>query len=96
MRHMYLPLLCSPHSLDKLDEYTAPPDSVQRWEYDYRLSTNTKCMAAYPSTKKMPHQTASPTASDHSARLLNPNELRMAEPGTSMSRPYFLSTNESV
>ena len=58
---------------------------------NYRLSTSRKCIATYPSTKKTPQNTASPTASDHSARLLKPKELRIAEPGTLMSRPYLWS-----
>ena len=71
-----------------------PPSFFPSLNDYYRLSTSTKCIAAYPSTKNTPQYTAKPTASDHSARLLNPKELKMADPGTSISRPYFLSTND--
>jgi hypothetical protein len=60
----------------------------------YLLSTNKKCSAAYPSTKKTPHTTPSPATSLHNANTSKPKLLRIALPGTSMLRPYFLSTRD--
>lgn len=60
----------------------------------YLVSTNKKCIAAYPSTKKTPQKTARPITSFHRASTSNPKLERMADPGTSMLRPYFLSTRE--
>lgn len=58
----------------------------------YLLSTNTKWIPAYPSTKKAAQNTAKPTASFHNSNTWKPKELRIVAPGTSISRPYFLSS----
>ena len=73
---------------------------MQQYTHSYSIhishlvSTNKKCIAAYPSTKNTPQNTANPTTSFHRASTSNPKEDRIAEPGTSMFRPYFLSTRE--
>lgn len=53
-------------------------------------------MAAYANTMKLAPKTANPTASDGRALLLKPKELRMAAPGTSISRPYLWSIKLKV
>lgn len=60
----------------------------------YLFSTNSRCIARYASTMNAPPYTASPMQSLHSAWTLKPKLLKMAEPGTSMSRPYLWSMRE--
>lgn len=60
----------------------------------YRFSTNKKCIAIYPNTRNTPQKTPKPNTSSHMASTLNPKLDKIAEPGTSMSRPYCLSTRE--
>ena len=62
--------------------------------YHHLLSTNKKCSPAYPNTKNTPQTNPNPATSSQSASTLNPKLLRIALPGTSMLRPYFLSTSE--
>lgn len=58
------------------------------------LSTSKKCNAANPSTKNAPDTIPSPATSRHSANTLKPKLLKIALPGTSMLRPYFLSMRD--
>ena len=58
----------------------------------YRFSTSSKCIARYARTTNAAPKAARPMQSRHKAWTLKPKELRMAEPGTSMSRPYLWST----
>lgn len=61
---------------------------------DYLFSTSNKCIARYARTTKAPAKTPSPMQSFHNAMTSNPNELKMADPGTSMSIPYLWSTSD--
>ena len=58
------------------------------------LSTSKKCNAANPSTKNAPDTIPRPATSRHSANTLKPKLLKIALPGTSMLRPYFLSISD--
>ena len=60
----------------------------------YRFSTSSKCIARYASKTNAPPNTPSPMQSFHNACVLKPKELRIAEPGTSISRPYLWSMRE--
>jgi len=59
---------------------------------NHLLSSRSTCMAAYARTTNMPPKMAKPMQSRQRAITLKPKELRMAEPGTSISRPYLWST----
>lgn len=61
---------------------------------NYRRSTSNKCIARYPSTRNTPQKTPKPMTSCHSASVLKPKLLKIADPGTSMSSPYCLSTSD--
>jgi hypothetical protein len=78
--------ICTRHALNSLIPPLLVVPSRQR------LSTRRTCIAPYANKMKAAEKTASPTTSFHRARTSNPKELRMAEPGTSMSRPYLWST----
>jgi len=69
----------------------------KKYKYNvYLFSTSRKCIAAYANTMKLAPKTASPIASDFKAPLLKPKELKMAAPGTSISRPYLWSIKLKV
>lgn len=57
----------------------------------YLRSTSSTCIAAYARTTNAAANTPNPTTSLHSACVSNPNVLRIAEPGTSISMPYLWS-----
>ena len=59
---------------------------------NHLLSSRSTCMAAYARTTNILPKMARPMQSRQRAITLKPKELRMAEPGTSISRPYLWST----
>jgi hypothetical protein len=62
--------------------------SEQYWSaIVYLFSTKKKCMAPKAMIIKTPENTASPMTSLQSARVSNPNALRIEAPGTSISSP---------
>lgn len=76
-------------------DYTNAHDVDNTLHYTHHLrSTSRKCIARYPSTKNTPQTTASPMTSCHNARTLKPKLDKIAEPGTSRSRPYLLSMSD--
>jgi hypothetical protein len=94
---IYATLLPS-QNVPLLPIYTHSPTStlVDTYKYTptfqhYLFSTSKKCIAAYASTINAPQYTPSPIQSFHSAWTSKPKLLRIAEPGTSMSRPYLWS-----
>ena len=74
-----------PPSQQKPHTPTCPP---------HLFSTSKKCIARYASNTNDAPNTPNPIQSFHSAWVSKPNELKIAEPGTSISKPYLWSMRE--